>query len=163
MKRLASIFILTSLMALMACGGGGDKERVAVKTPDAVKLENKASSSAAATDPMTDKGVGTITNVELAAIDEGLVAEGQELFSKNCTACHKTDKKYIGPALHGVTERRTPEWIMNMILDPTNMIQKDPIAKQLVGENNGAVMADQNLTEEQARAILEYFRTLNPK
>lgn len=71
------------------------------------------------------------------------------------------DKKFIGPALAGVTERRSPEWIMNMILNPEEMIQKDPIAKQLMIESNMAVMANQNLTEEEARAILEYFRSLD--
>jgi len=49
---------------------------------------------------------------------------------------------------------------MNMILSPDKMIQSDPIAKQLLVEANLAPMANQNLTEEQARKILEYFRTL---
>jgi len=49
---------------------------------------------------------------------------------------------------------------MNMILNPENMIANDPIAKQLLAEANGAPMANQHLTEEQARAILEYFRTI---
>jgi cytochrome c len=40
------------------------------------------------------------------------------------------------------------------------MIQKDPIAKQLLIEANSAPMANQNLTETEARAILEYFRSL---
>jgi hypothetical protein len=30
----------------------------------------------------------------------------------------------------------------------------------MIVENNGAIMANQNLTEEEARAVLEYFRTL---
>ena len=38
------------------------------------------------------------------------------------------------------------------------MIKEDPIAKKLLVESNMAVMANQNLTEEEARAILEYFR-----
>jgi hypothetical protein len=50
---------------------------------------------------------------------------------------------------------------MNMILNPEEMVQKDPIAKQLLVEYNGAPMANQNLTEDEARAILEYFRTKN--
>jgi len=50
---------------------------------------------------------------------------------------------------------------MNMILNPEEMIQKDPIAKQLLIDSNGAPMANQNLTEDEARSILEYFRTKN--
>jgi hypothetical protein len=49
---------------------------------------------------------------------------------------------------------------MNMILDPEDMIQKDPLAKALLIEFNGSPMANQNLTEEEARQVLEYFRTL---
>jgi len=48
---------------------------------------------------------------------------------------------------------------MNMILNPDEMVQKDPIAKALLAEYLSP-MANQNLTEEQARAVLEYFRTL---
>ena len=49
---------------------------------------------------------------------------------------------------------------MNMILNPDVMVQEDPIAKKLLMENNGSPMANQNLTNEEARAVLEYFRTL---
>jgi hypothetical protein len=49
---------------------------------------------------------------------------------------------------------------MNMILDPEGMVTNDPLAKSLLIEFNGSPMANQNLTEEEARAVLEYFRTL---
>jgi hypothetical protein len=48
-----------------------------------------------------------------------------------------------------------------MILNPNEMVQKDPLAKDLLIEFNGSPMADQSVTKEDARAILEYFRTLN--
>ena len=73
---------------------------------------------------------------------------------------HKPTKKFIGPAPKGILERRSPEWVMNMILNPEEMIANDPIAKQLLAEANGSPMANQHLTEEQARAVLEYFRTI---
>ena len=44
--------------------------------------------------------------------------------------------------------------------DPEVMVIEDPIAKQLLADFYGAPMANQNLTEEQARKVLEYFRTL---
>ena len=52
-------------------------------------------------------------------------------------------------------------WVMNMILAPDKMVKEDPIAKKLLQEFNGSPMANQNLTEDEARAVLEYFRTLN--
>jgi hypothetical protein len=77
-----------------------------------------------------------------------------------CTACHKPDKKFIGPAPKGILERRSPEWVMNMILNPEVMIKEDPLTEELLKEFNGAPMANQNLKEDEARAVLEYFRTL---
>ena len=89
-----------------------------------------------------------------------MVSEGRELFKLNCTACHKFDKRFVGPPLTGITERRSPEWLMNMILNPENMVANDPDAKALLAEYISP-MANQNLTEEEARAILEFFRTKN--
>ena len=40
------------------------------------------------------------------------------------------------------------------------MLRDDPLAKALFMEFNGSPMSDQGLTEPQARAVLEYFRTL---
>jgi hypothetical protein len=47
---------------------------------------------------------------------------------------------------------------MNMILNPDGMLKADPIAKALYEEYNGAIMLNQNLSEEDARAIAEYLR-----
>ena len=67
----------------------------------------------------------------------------------------------VGPAIKGILESRSPEWIMNMILNPTEMLQKDPIAKKLLAEYNNEYMYNQNLIEDEAREIIEYFRTLD--
>lgn len=110
---------------------------------------------------MDNKGVGPITSITIPdEIDQTLVAEGQEIFDTYCFACHKADTKFIGPAPKGVLDRRSPEWVMNMILDPEKMTSEDPIARQLLIEYNGSPMANQGVTEPQARALLEYFRTL---
>ncbi|CEN35583.1 Cytochrome c class I (fragment) [Capnocytophaga canimorsus] len=59
-----------------------------------------------------------------------------------------------------ITEKRSPEWIMNMILNPEEMLQKDAIAQELLRDYNGVTMSNQHLTQEEARAILEFLRTL---
>ncbi len=89
-----------------------------------------------------------------------MATHGEDVFKKMCTACHRPDKKFIGPAPKDVLKRRSPEWVMNMILNPEEMVQKDPLAKELLIEFNGSPMANQGLTEEDARAVLEYFRTI---
>ncbi len=110
-------------------------------------------------DAAVNMGIGPITEpVKLEAIDDAMAEAGKTVFLAKCTACHKINEKYIGPNLTGVTKRRAPEWIMNMILNPTEMIQKDPVAIELVMENNMAQMANQQVTQEQARQLLEFFR-----
>ena len=110
---------------------------------------------------LSTKGVGPITSVILdPQIDETMVRAGQELYQQKCTACHKIGVTFIGPPPDGILKRRTPEWVMNMILNPDQMIQQDSLAKALFMEFNGQLMTNQGLNEKQARSILEYFRTL---
>ena len=108
-----------------------------------------------------NKGIGPVTSLTLPAeIDQAMVAEGEKIYKEKCTSCHKPDKRFIGPSQKGVLERRTPEWVMNMILNPEQMVKEDPMAKQLLMDYNLSPMANQNLTEDDARKVLEYIRTL---
>lgn len=154
--KLKFVIVLTLAVLMSACGGDKAKSDAQKEAP-----AKEAEKPAASADPMSNKGIGPISSVALGDIDQAMVTEGESVFKAKCTACHKISKKFVGPAMKGVTERRSPEWIMNMILNPEEMIQKDPIAIQLLAEANGAPMANQNITEEEARAILEYFRTKN--
>ena len=129
------------------------------KGPEGEKWDSSQEETASASGTLSDKGVGPISKVDLAEIDNALVATGKNLFDIKCSACHKVEKRFVGPAIRGVIQRRSPEWIMNMILDPDRMIKENPAAKQLLAEYL-APMANQSLTQNEARAILEYFRTL---
>ncbi|MBG7629948.1 MAG: cytochrome c [Bacteroidetes bacterium] len=150
------VLVLAIVIAFVSsCGGDGKKQDKA-----AAPAEEKT--AVVEVDPMKDKGIGPITNVTLGAIDESMAAEGKEVFKTKCSACHKMTKRFVGPGLAGVTERRTPEWIMNMILNPEGMVAENPIAKKLLAEYL-APMANQSLTEKEARLILEYFRTYPSK
>ena len=104
-------------------------------------------------------GVGPAGTISLGAINQVWVTEGEALFKFKCSSCHKPTKKYVGPAPRGVLSRRNPQWIMNMILDPEKMVKEDPVARELLTRYL-APMANQSLTEDEARKILEYFRTL---
>ncbi len=50
-----------------------------------------------------------------AAVDETRQKAGRKIFRQLCSSCHKLDKKYIGPALGGVTERRENDWLKKWI------------------------------------------------
>ncbi len=158
--------LLTLLIALfISCGGKEEKKKAGFSYEKKEKSETKAPEAektpASKKIDLTNKGIGPIKSLTLnATIDQKMVAHGADVYKKMCTACHRVDKKFIGPAPTGILERRTPEWVMNMILNPEQMVKEDPLAKELLMEFNGAPMANQNLSEEDSRAILEYFRTL---
>jgi cytochrome c len=159
MIKIMKFTVLLIIGLLLSCGGKSEKNERKSTIGSKAKVEEKTPASKRIT--LDNKGVGEIKNVELAAIiDDDMAKRGASLFNTNCTACHKTDKRFIGPNPTGILERRSPEWIMNMILDPNLMTEKDQCAKDLLVEFNGAAMANQNLTKDQARDILEYFRTL---
>jgi len=162
MKKL---FILLALGALVVSCGGKDKKEESKddgfqmnRTKEEVKTE-KASEGVPV--DMSDKGVGPVKSVDFPdTIDQDLAAKGEETFKTICTACHMAEQRMIGPALKGVFDRRSPEWVMNMIMNPDVMLKEDPIAQALQKEYNNAIMLNQNLSQEQARAVAEYLRTL---
>ena len=165
MKSTLKLLSLFLVALLLSCGGGNEKKeekkQVKLKTQKTKKKAKTKKTKASETIDLTNKGIGPISSITLGAdVDQTMATKGQEIFKKMCTACHKTNKKFIGPALNNILEKRTPEWVMNMILNPEEMTRKDPLAKQLLIEFNGSPMINQNLTEDEARALLEYFRTL---
>ena len=86
------------------------------------------------------------------------VTEGKSIYELKCAACHKlTDEKLVGPGWAGLTKKRKPEWIMNMITNVDVMLEQDPEAQRLL-EECLVRMPNQNLTTEEARKILEFQR-----
>ena len=111
---------------------------------------------------ISDKGIGPVNKVVLDKdIDPGLAKSGEKLFNQLCASSHMINKESIGPAIEGILNRRSTEWVMNMILNPTEMLEKDPQAKKLLEEYNNVYMYNQHLIEEEVREIIEYFRTIN--
>ena len=149
MKLKTLSLILLSALFIISCGG--DKKDKTPVSKTEVKVETPS-------DPMQDKGIGPVKSITLGDLDQALADKGKEIFTLKCSACHKITKRFVGPGLAGFTERRTPEWIMNMILNPELMVAENQIAKDLLAEYL-APMANQNLTEIEARQILEYLRT----
>lgn len=100
-----------------------------------------------------------VGHVELTdPLDEVLVAQGMEIFIDKCTRCHTLDTaQFIVPALAGVTNRRSPEWIMNMIINVDEMLKQDPVAADLLRKHK-RVMPDPMLSVTDTRAVLEFLR-----
>lgn len=166
MKITLKILMTLLITLLISCGGKEEKKKEGFSYDKKESTKTKTSTTlekipASKTVDLKNKGIGPITSISLnPEIDQTMATHGADVFKKMCTACHRVEKKFIGPAPTGILERRSPEWVMNMILNPDEMTQKDRLAKALLIEFNGSPMANQNLSEEDARAVLEYFRTL---
>lgn len=169
MMRYLLLYLLP-LMAMISTGCGSRSSDTTTEEKPAFSLERAAqkdkTESVEKADPASKRivldqlGTGPVQSVELHSLDPQWAEQGRQLFEQKCHACHRADRQFIGPSLSGVLQRRNPVWVMNMILNPDQMVQKDPLAQELFMEFNGSPMTDLNLTSDQARTILEYFRTL---
>jgi len=164
-----NILTLVLVALLVSCGGEDKKapnykaktvKKAAVKKVPTTKKATKVVAKNEGLIDLDNKGLGPIKSVTLGALDQTMADNGQKLFKTKCSSCHRTNRKFIGPNPTGVLKRRSPEWVMNMIMNPDEMVKNDPIARQLFIKFNGSPMANQNLTKEETRAVLEYFRTL---
>lgn len=141
------------LLLFLSCGKDKTNSGEGFDKPSAT--ENSADPSSY--DPK--RGEGKFTTVDLGTgLDLAMATEGEKVAGVKCTSCHKlTDERLVGPGWKGVTERRTPQWIMNFATNPDPMIDKDPeLQAQL--ELCLVRMPNQALTDDDARHILEYMR-----
>jgi len=110
--------------------------------------------------PGGDKGIGPFQNVPLGAIDNARVKKGLTIFISKCMVCHELDKVKIGPPLREITKQRTPEFILNMIVNPVEMQKSNPeIKKQFIKYHN-IPMTDLQISKEDAKNILDYLRSI---
>jgi cytochrome c len=106
-----------------------------------------------------EHGIGPITEeVVLGEPDEELAEQGEEVFQFNCEACHRMEQRFVGPPLGDVLDRRSPAFVLNMILNPEQMAREHPEGQKLLAEYP-LIMPFQNISEDEARAIMEYLRT----
>jgi len=163
MKKTVYLASLALSILMISCGGKEEKKdgfSVNRQKTETTKTKTESSDKASKRVDLESVGVGPVSSVTLEALDQNLADHGKTVFQNNCVACHMIGRKFVGPDLTGVTTRRNPAWIMNMIMNPEEMVKKDPLANDLFMEFNGAPMSNQNIAQEDARAILEYFRTI---
>lgn len=137
-RRIVSLFMMTAFVSLNACNSSDGP--AGIKGPGA-------------------KGIGKFQHVELThPLNEQMVKRGRQIYEIKCASCHRLDgEKQVGPGLGGVTDRRTPEWIMNFITNTDEMIEKDPVSQQML-EECLVRMPNQSLSDADARAALEFMR-----
>lgn len=155
MKRV--LFLAAIWLMVSACGGDNKPE----ENPYVMQGGSPEAKAAANENPSYDpeRGEGKFTKVEIAASLDGTMAEnGNKVYEVKCNSCHKlTDEKLVGPGWKGVTGRHKPEWIMNFVTNTDKMLDKDPAAQAQL-EICLVRMPNQNLSDDDARALYEFMR-----
>ncbi len=94
----------------------------------------------------------------VVATSGGDIAKGEALFKSLCAACHKRYKKMTGPALFGVTERHSTEWLYSWIKNSAAMVAAGDAEAIAIYEeyNKTAMNAFPQLTNTDIDDILAY-------
>lgn len=98
------------------------------------------------------------------SVDAARQKEGRTLFRSLCASCHKLEKKHVGPALGGVTERRENDWLKAWIKNNAALrASGDRDAIAVFKEYKGSVMSSfGQLTDTQIDDILYYTDVGDP-
>lgn len=92
-------------------------------------------------------------------LNQEWVKTGKGIYDLKCQSCHRlTNERLVGPGWAGVTKRREPHWIMNMITNVDMMLETDPEAQKLL-EQCMVRMPNQNLSKDESRQIIEFMRS----
>lgn len=146
LKRLVILLIL--VLFFSACGNGTDEERSAPETEEAEAL----------TQFELEHGIGPVTErLDIGDLDVERARRGADIFDRRCTACHRMDRRFVGPPVGETTEARSPEFIINFILNPEEMTNRHPVGQALLQEYM-TIMPYQNVTKEQAIEIVDFLR-----
>jgi mono/diheme cytochrome c family protein len=87
---------------------------------------------------------------------------GMELFTNNCSGCHRALVDATGPALAFLDRKRDKEWLYHAVVNLSDLIaHRDPYANCIFTHFNQTQMTSfPNLTTEDIDAIFEYVNSL---
>lgn len=148
MQNTAPLLMITAMLLLTACGSKEAAEQAAKDAPTPGEL--------IANQPIAHGP--EIKTVEITTpLNQAWVAGGKAIYDGKCMPCHRlTADKLVGPGWLGVTTRRQPVWIMNMICNTDMMLAQDEDAQKQL-ELCLVRMPNQNVAVEDARKILEFM------
>lgn len=89
------------------------------------------------------------------------IEEGKAIFTARCSGCHNVNKLVTGPALAGVDQRRSIDWIIKFVHSSQTVVKSgDPYAVALFEKFNKIPMPDHpDLTADNIKSIVEYIKS----
>ena len=140
------LMVIAGSLFFGACNSEEEKPQVTQETPATQPEEHGTE---------IKPGEVELTN----PLNQQWVTTGKGIYEMKCQSCHKlTEERLVGPGWKGVTQRREPHWIMNMITNVEMMLEKDAEAQKLL-EQCLVRMPNQNLSKDEARQVFEYMRS----
>ena len=95
--------------------------------------------------------------------DQASIDNGAKLFKMNCKSCHKIDRPATGPALKGVTQRQSLDWLMTWIKNPEAVIKSgDAHAVEMFEEYGSYMTSFPTLTNTDKLSVLAYIEAWEP-
>jgi protein SCO1/2 len=89
---------------------------------------------------------------------------GQAIFAAKCAACHEPGGTSVGPDLAGVVARRDRAWLTEWIKAPEKLVAAgDRAAVELVASHDGVLMPNQDLSDRDVAAVIEFLETRRPR
>ena len=87
--------------------------------------------------------------------------DGKKIFMTRCAGCHNVNKRLTGPALAGVHERHSIEWIVNFVKSSQTVVKSgDKEAVALFQQFNGIQMPDHSdLSADNIKSIVDYVKS----
>lgn len=158
MKKLFYLaLVVTFAYACSGSGSNGDGDTASSSTTNETSATKATTEvTQAEYDALVGEGKFSEDNFEFSQ-DPEMSKNGNAIYSAKCQSCHKlTDEQLVGPGFKGVSERRTPVWIMNFLTNTDEMIDLDPALQEQL-EVCMVRMPDQALTDDDALAMVNFF------
>jgi hypothetical protein len=151
-KKYLKFIVILSLLITSGCGLNG------------FDLEDNQNEAAKSGNPNDSSGCnspkgGRFSEVKFTQpLDNILAEKGHVIADAKCGPCHKlTDEKLIGPGWKGITQRRSPQWIMNFITYTCPELHNNPHPQSDISICDVRTPRPY-ITDTQAREILEFMR-----
>ncbi|MGB3155127.1 MAG: c-type cytochrome [Chitinophagaceae bacterium] len=148
-SKLLSVLLFTGSVFAFSCKEGAKKDPKPIDIQELTKDQPETHGTEIKEAEIT---LGT-------PLDQAMVSVGKSAYELKCQSCHRlTEEKLVGPGWKGVTQRREPLWIMNMITNVDMMLATDAEAQKLL-ELCLVRMPNQNISKDEARKVLEFMRS----
>ena len=143
------LFLCVSSIVVISCNEGIQKDQKPIDVQELTQDKPEVHGSLI---KESDINLGS-------TLDKTMATTGKATYELKCQSCHRlTEERLVGPGWKDVTKRRQPVWIMNMITNVDMMLETDPEAQKLL-ETCMVRMPNQNLSNDEARYVLEFMRS----